>query len=151
MDNSNNNSKSRKHHHDHSHGTKNIATAFFLNTGFAAIELVGGILTNSVAILSDALHDFGDSLSLGTAWYFQKKSQKKRTENYTYGYQRFSLLGAFVNSTVLIIGSVFIIQEAIKRMMNPEQADYKGMLILAIIGIFVNGAAMFRLKKRRKH
>ena len=133
--------------HGHSHGTSNIALAFFLNTGFAVIELIGGIFTNSVAIMSDALHDFGDSLSLGTAWYFQKKSQKGRSHHYTYGYRRFSLLGAFINSIVLIVGSIFIIQEAIQRLFKPEQADAKGMLFLAILGILVNGAAMFRLKK----
>lgn len=135
------------HAHGHSHGTGNIALAFFLNTGFAIIELVGGIFTNSVAIMSDALHDFGDSLSLGTAWYFQKKSQKGRSHYYTYGYRRFSLLGAFINSIVLIVGSIFIIQEAVQRLFKPEQADAKGMLYLAILGILVNGAAMLRLKK----
>ena len=133
--------------HSHTHATGNIAMAFFLNTSFALIELVGGILTNSMAILSDALHDFGDSLSLGTAWYFQRKSQKSRTENYTYGYKRFSLVGAFVNGTVLIVGSVFIIQEAISRLFNPQQPNPTGMLLLAILGIAVNGVAMLRLKK----
>ncbi|MEO6732905.1 MAG: cation diffusion facilitator family transporter [Ferruginibacter sp.] len=133
--------------HGHVHATGNIATAFFLNTVFALIELVGGILTNSVAILSDALHDFGDSLSLGAAWYFQKKSQQGKTHSYTYGYQRFSLLGAFINSIVLIVGSVFIIKESVQRLFHPEEANYKGMLLLAILGIFVNGIAMLRLNK----
>ena len=109
------------HSHIHSHGTGNLKTAFFINTIFAVIELIGGLLTNSVAILSDALHDFGDSLSLGTAWYLQGKSQKERNDTYTYGYKRFSLLGAFINSIVLIIGSVFIIREAIERLVKPEQ------------------------------
>jgi cobalt-zinc-cadmium efflux system protein len=138
------------HHHGHHHHHRsigNIGVVFFLNTGFAIVELVGGLLTNSVAIMSDALHDFGDSLSLGTAWYFQKKSQKGRSENYTYGYQRFSIAGAFINSIVLIIGSIFIIQEAIGRMFHPEQVNAKGMALLAILGIVVNGAAMLRLKK----
>lgn len=73
--------------------------------------------------MSDALHDFGDSLSLGTAWYFQKKSQQNRTQNYTYGYKRFSLVGAFINSIVLLIGSIFIIQEAIGRLLHPVQPN----------------------------
>lgn len=135
------------HGHAHPHATGNIALAFFLNTAFALIELVGGMLTNSVAILSDALHDFGDSLSLGTAWYFQKKSKKTRTEQYTYGYKRFSLVGAFINAMVLVVGSVFIIQEAIARLFQPQQADARGMLLLAILGIIVNALAMLRLKK----
>jgi cobalt-zinc-cadmium efflux system protein len=135
------------HHGHHHHGTGNIAVAFFLNTTFAVIELIGGILTNSVAILSDALHDLGDSLSLGTAWYFQKKSQQGRTNHYTYGYARFSLLGAFINSIVLIVGSIFIIKESITRLVNPVQPNPKGMIVLAVLGIAVNGAAMLRLKK----
>ena len=135
------------HTHNHDHGTGNLRTAFFINSFFAIIELVGGLLTNSVAILADALHDFGDSLSLGTAWYLQGKSQKERDQTYTYGYKRFSLLGAFFNSIVLIIGSVFIIREAIERLIHPEQPDAKGMLLLAVLGILFNGAAMLRLKK----
>lgn len=129
------------------HGTGNIATAFFLNTAFAIIELIGGLFTNSMAILSDALHDFGDSLSLGTAWYFQRKSRQAGSIDYTYGYRRFSLLGAFINCIVLITGSVFIIKESVERLFKPETANAKGMLILAFIGIAVNGAAMLRLKK----
>ncbi|HEY1114932.1 MAG TPA: cation diffusion facilitator family transporter, partial [Chitinophagaceae bacterium] len=135
------------HAHSHAHATGNIAVAFFLNTAFALIELVGGLLTNSVAILSDALHDFGDSLSLGTAWYFQKKSKKTRTEHYTYGYRRFSLVGAFVNAMVLIVGSIFIIREAVERLFRPEPADARGMLLLALLGIVVNGVAMLQLRK----
>lgn len=141
------------HHHSHDHGHHhhhhggNIRVAFWLNTSFALLELIGGFYTNSVAILSDALHDLGDSLSLGTAWYFERKSKQKRDAIYTYGYQRFSLLGAFINSIVLIVGSVLILKEAFARLFNPEQPDTTGMLIFAIVGIVVNGAAMLRLKK----
>jgi cobalt-zinc-cadmium efflux system protein len=135
------------HGHQHAHTTGNIAVAFFLNLAFAVIELAGGMFTNSVAILSDALHDFGDSLSLGAAWYFQKKSERERSVYYTYGYKRFSLIGAFINALVLMLGSVFIIQEAIQRLFNPEPVNAKGMLLLAILGIVVNFAAMLRLRK----
>src|SRR5262245_20630822 len=136
------------HDHGHHHGVSdNIAVAFWINSAFALLELVGGFYTNSVAILSDALHDFGDSLSLGAAWYFDRKSQQKRDAIYTYGYKRFSLIGAFVNSIVLIVGSIFILMEAFKRFFNPEQPDTTGMLVFAIVGVLVNGAAMLRLKK----
>src|SRR6476469_3995934 len=130
------------HHHHHHHGEEltaaNIRIAFWLNTGFAVLEIIGGLLTNSVAILSDALHDFGDSLSLGLSWYFHKKAKKKRDTHYSYGYRRFSLLGAFINSLILVLGSVFIVQESVARLLKPEQADARGMIILAIIGISVN-------------
>ncbi len=132
---------------EHSHPTKdNIVVAFWLNTGFALLEVAGALFTNSVAIFSNALHDFGDSLSLGLAYYFHKKSSKKRDDSFSYGYKRFSLLGAFINSLVLVIGSTFILQEAVRRLTKPELADAKGMLVLAVIGIVVNTIAMLRLR-----
>ena len=136
------------HHHHHDTGqSNNLATAFWLNTTFAVIELVGGFLTNSVAIMSDALHDFGDSLALGTAWYFDRKAKGQRDEVYTYGYKRFSLIGALINAVVLTVGSVFILTEATQRLFNPTQPDADGMILLAIVGIIVNGIALIRLKK----
>ena len=135
------------HHHGHHHTTKNIKSAFFLNLAFTIVEIIGGFYTNSLAIMSDAVHDLGDSLSLGMSWYFQKLSNKDANKKYSYGYGRFSLLGAIINSIVLIVGSVFIISEAIPRIINPEYADATGMMWLAILGIIVNGAAVLKLKK----
>ncbi len=129
----------------HHHPTKNIRVAFFLNLGFALIELVGGLLTNSVAILSDALHDLGDSLTLGASWYFAKLSTKERDEEFSYGYKRFSVLGALISSLVLLIGSIFIIVETIPRLLNPVQPDTGGMIILGIVGVVVNGIAALKL------
>lgn len=133
-----------KHHYS---DVKNIKVAFFLNLSFTIIEIIGGILTNSVAILSDAVHDLGDSVTLGLSWYFQKLSKKPRTKVYTYGYKRFSLLGALINSIILLVGSVVILFHAIPRLFYPQQPDTKGMLILAIIGVIVNGLAVLRLRK----
>lgn len=141
------------HHHHHHHGPhghdspKNIVVAFWLNTGFALLEIAGGIFTNSMAIIADAVHDFGDSLSLGLAYYFQKKSRQEKDQVYTYGYQRFSLLGAFINSMILILSSAFIINESVSRLFHPETPDARGMVILAVIGLAVNGYALLRLKK----
>lgn len=136
------------HNHSHSHGGEgNIGIAFFLNLSFTIIELFGGIFTNSIAIISDAVHDFGDSLSLALAWYFQKLSKKKSNKIYTYGYKRFSLLGAIINSIVLVVGSIFILSEAIPRITEPQETNAKGMLMLAVIGIIINGAAVLRTKK----
>ncbi|MEO9869113.1 cation diffusion facilitator family transporter [Ekhidna sp.] len=132
-------------HHHHSHSEGNIKVAFFLNLGFAIIEIIGGLLTNSVAILSDALHDLGDSLSLGVSWYFARISQKGSNRDFSYGYKRFSVLGALINSIVLITGSIFIVVEAIPRLLNPIHPDTSGMILLAIGGVIVNGAAAFKL------
>lgn len=133
-------------HHDHDEsGT--IGVAFFLNFSFALIEVAGGLLTNSVAILSDALHDVGDSLALALAWYLQKVSGRGRDRRFTYGYRRFSLLGALINSVILIGGSMVILAMAISRLIAPQPTIALGMLALAVLGIVVNGAAVLRLKK----
>lgn len=136
-----------QHHHGHHHeGTRNIAFAFWLNLGFACIEIVGGILTNSVAIVSDALHDLGDSLSLGLAWFFQNLGEKGSDSKYTYGYRRFSVLGALINTLILTIGSVVILYRAIPRLMHPEEVNSLGMLGIAVLGVLVNGLAVYRLR-----
>lgn len=134
-------------HTHHNHDVKNIRIAFFLNLFFTVIEIVGGILTNSVAILSDVVHDLGDSFSLGLSWYFQKIAKRPRTKNYTYGYKRFSLMGAVINSLILTVGSVLILMNAIPRLFNPQQPDVKGMLLVAVLGVVVNGVAMLKLRK----
>lgn len=136
--------------HDHSHhhhGGENLKVAFFLNLGFTIIEILGGIYVNSLAILSDALHDAGDSLALGLAWYCERLSQKGRTKNFTYGYKRFSLLGAVFNASILVIGSVVIMVHAIPAIFDPEVSNARGMVLLAILGILVNGAAVIKLRK----
>lgn len=135
------------HHHHHHSETGNIAVAFFLNLAFTIIELIGGILTNSVAILSDALHDFGDCISLGVAWHFQKLSNKERDHRFSYGYKRFSILGAIINCIILIVGAALILREAVPRLFHPEVAHAEGMIGLAILGIIVNGAAVLRLRQ----
>jgi cobalt-zinc-cadmium efflux system protein len=139
-----------KHSHTHPlQNTRNIRFVFFLNLIFTLIEIAGGIWTNSVAILSDALHDLGDSLSLGLAWYLEKYSQKEKDKKYSYGYRRFSMLGALINTIILIVGSLIILSEAIPRIIRPEQADANGMALLALGGILVNGIAALRLSKSR--
>ncbi|AXG74240.1 cation transporter [Flavobacterium arcticum] len=136
---------SHNHSHHHDNSGKSLKLAFFLNLSFTLLEIVGGLYVNSVAILSDALHDLGDSFSLGLSWYLNEYSKKKPNNKFTFGYNRFSLMGAFVNSLVLIGGSVYIIIEAIQRLMNPEESNAQGMFIFAIIGIVVNGYAAFKL------
>lgn len=136
------------HQHSHTHdASSNIAFAFFLNAGFTVFEIIGGFYVNSIAIISDALHDLGDSLSLGVSWYLQKKSGENADESFTFGYKRFSLLGALINSIVLILGSAFVIYQAIQRIIEPEQTDAKGMFVFAVIGVVVNSVAALRLRK----
>lgn len=136
---------SHSHTHSHDH-TGNIRVAFFLNLGFTLFEIVGGLYTNSLAIMSDAVHDLGDSLSLGMAWYLEKHSHKQSDHRYSYGYRRFSLLAALVNTIVLIVGSLFVLSEAIPRLLDPQHSNAEGMIVLAVIGIAVNGAAVLRVR-----
>ena len=133
-------------HHHTSESEKNLRLVFFLNLGFAIFEVFGGIYVNSIAIISDAIHDFGDSLSLGTAWYLDRKSKQKRDEKYTFGYARFSLFGALINSVVLVLGSTYVVYEAVNRILHPEHSDAAGMILFAIIGIAVNGFAVWKMR-----
>ena len=129
----------------HNHSYKNLKIAFFLNLIFTIIEIIGGLYVNSMAIIADAIHDLGDSLSLGTAWFLQVKSNKKADKNFTYGYRRFSLFGALINSTILIAGAIYAIFETVERFMSPQIPNAKGMMWLAFLGIVVNGYAAWKL------
>lgn len=133
-----------EHHHHHKSGD-NLRLAFFLNLSFTFLEFIGGWWVNSVAIYSDAIHDLGDSLALGTAWYLDKKSKQDPNKKYTFGYQRFSLLGALINSIVLIVGSIWVVKEAIDRIAQPEASNASGMLVFALVGITVNGYAAWKV------
>ncbi|MFN3236508.1 MAG: cation diffusion facilitator family transporter [Pseudomonadales bacterium] len=137
------------HHHTHHHdeSTSRIAWAFFLNVSFTIIEFIGGWLTNSTAIMADAVHDLGDSLSIGLAWILGTLSKRESTSKFSYGYRRFSLLGALINGIVLIIGSIWVMSEAIPKLFNPEMPVVEGMFALAILGVTVNGYAAFKLSK----
>ena len=137
--------------HDHTRSpgaTGDLGLAFVLNLGFTILEIFGGLWTNSVAILSDAVHDLGDSLSLGAAWYLDRYAQRASDNRFSYGYLRFSLLGAGTNVTVLLVGSILVLSEAIPRLFSPEPAHAPGMLVFALFGIVVNGAAALRLRTR---
>jgi cobalt-zinc-cadmium efflux system protein len=122
---------------------KNILIAFILNISFSIFELFGGIITNSVAILSDSIHDLGDAISIGISYFMERKSKKKADNNYTYGYIRYSVLGGVITTTILFVGSILVIISAIKRLINPVPVDYSGMIIFAIIGVILNSLAAF--------
>lgn len=135
------------HNHSHNHSTGNIKVAFFINLAFTVIELVGGMFTNSIAIVSDALHDLGDSIALGLAWYLEKKaSGENASATFTFGYARFRLLGALINALILVGGSIYIIIEAVGRFQNPEPVKSLWMMGIAIIGVAANSYAAWRTR-----
>lgn len=138
------------HNHQHSKGTKskNILFAGLLNIAFTIIEIIGGLLTNSVAILSDALHDLGDSIALITSYFAEKQAENRPADaKRTFGYARLSLFSAVFNAVVLIVGSIFILWEAAQRLTAPEPVHATGMILIAVFGVVVNTVAYLRLRK----
>ena len=117
---------------------KNILVAFLLNLAFSVFELIGGIFTNSVAIISDSIHDLGDAVSIGASWLLEKKSKRQPDNTHTYGYLRYSVLGSVITVLILLAGSVLVIVNAVSRILNPQEIHYNGMILFAIIGVAVN-------------
>jgi cobalt-zinc-cadmium efflux system protein len=133
------------HHHEQPDSGGAIAWAFFLNFGFTIIEFIGGYLTNSTAIMADAVHDLGDSLAIGLTWLLNRIGKKPNDDQFSYGYRRFTLLGSVINGVILIAGSAWVLKESIPRLFNPEMPVVEGMIALAILGTVVNGYAAYKL------
>ena len=125
---------------------KNILIAFLLNISFSIFELFGGLFTNSVAILSDSIHDLGDALSIGISYFLEKISKKKKDNTHTFGYIRYSVLGGVITTTILLVGSILVIINAVKRIITPVDVNYNGMIIFAIFGITLNFLAAYITK-----
>ena len=126
---------------------KNILIAFLLNLLFSIIEFIGGVITNSVAIISDSIHDIGDAMSIGVSYFLERKSIKKPDNNYTYGYVRYSVLGSIITTFILLSGSILVIYNAIQRLINPVEINYNGMIIFAILGVIINFLAAYFTKE----
>lgn len=122
---------------------KNILIAFLLNITFSIFEFFGGLFTNSVAILSDSIHDLGDAISIGISYFMERKSKKGADNKYTYGYSRYSVLGGVITTTILLVGSILVIIGAINRFINPVEVNYQGMIIFGIIGVIFNFFAAY--------
>ena len=125
---------------------RNILIAFILNLSFSSLEIIGGFITNSISILSGAVHDLADAASIGISYYLEKKSKHKPNYKYTYGYVRYSTLAAFITTIILLSGSLFVIYNAINRLFNPIDINYDGMIIIALIGILFNIIAVYKTK-----
>lgn len=132
-------------HHHHKKASDNLAFVFLLNLTFNIIVIIGGLATNSMAILADCIHDMSDTFSMAIAWILEHVAQKGATEKFSYGYQRFSILGAVITSTFVIVMAFFILSEAIPRLFSPEGVDAEGMLIIGIIGLVFKTISVWRL------
>ncbi len=143
---------SSPHAHGHHHGAAHpggsahaLRAAFLLNAVFTVIEAVGGWWSQSIAVLTDSLHDLGDCLVLGLAWYLQRLSVRGRTGAYSYGHGRYAMLGGWASAWVLIAGSVLVVTGAVPRLLNPVMPHTGGMLLIAMLGLVMNGIAAWRL------
>ncbi|AYG00664.1 cation diffusion facilitator family transporter [Lactococcus allomyrinae] len=140
--------KHKNHHHTLDALTsQNVTIVFVLNFFFAILEFIFGFLFNSTAILSDAVHDTGDAVAIGLAWFFQKFSKRGEDNKFSFGYQRFSLLGAVLTSVILITGSFVVLFESVPRLLNPQPVQASGMLGLAIFAIVANGFGAWLLAR----
>lgn len=126
---------------------KNILIAFILNLLFSIFEFVGGLVIGSVAIMSDAIHDLGDAMSIGIAYFLERKSHRPADLTHTYGYLRYSVLGSLITTVILICGSGAVIFRAVQRLFDPVAIDYNGMILFAVIGTAVNLAAALITRK----
>ena len=126
---------------------KNILIAFILNIIFSIFEFIGGLFTNSIAILSDSIHDLGDAISIGISYFMERKSRRGADNKYTYGYIRYSVLGGVITTTILLVGSVLVIISAVKRIINPVDVNYHGMIIFAVVGVVLNSIAAYVTKE----
>ncbi len=122
---------------------RNILIALLLNLSFSLLELAGGLFTNSVAILSDAIHDLGDAAAIGISYYLEKKSKRRPDGAYTYGYVRYSILGAFLTTSILIAGSLLVLYASIRRLYHPAAVHQAGMIAIAAAGVVVNFLAAY--------
>lgn len=137
------------HHHHHNHrdaSEARLLMVFVLNACFTVVEFVGGYLTQSTAIMADAVHDLGDTLAIASALILNRLGHRKGDATFTYGYRRLSLFGALLNAFVLIAGCVWILTEALERFGEAILPNAQGMMWLALLGVAVNGAAALRLR-----
>mgnify|MGYP003433740549 FL=1 len=138
------------HNHDHSHHHlvegKNLLFSIVLNLVITTAQVIGGLISGSLAILSDALHNFSDVLSLVFSYVAHKLAKKKASVNQTFGYKRAELIAAFVNAMTLIIVAFFLIYGAIERFINPQVIKSGLVIWLSILGIIFNGLSVLLLK-----
>lgn len=110
-------------------------------------EFIGETITNSASILYDSIHDLGDALSIGISYFLERKSKKKPDKNYTFEYIRYSVFGSVITTSILVFSSIFVIISFIKRIFNPVNINYNGMIILAIVGVILKFVAALKTRE----
>ncbi|MDI1317556.1 cation diffusion facilitator family transporter [Flavobacterium sp.] len=139
------------HIHKHEVKGKNLIISILLNLLITIAQVVGGIISGSLALISDALHNFSDVLSLCFSLFAHKLSRRKASVDYTFGYKRAELIAAFINAITLIVVALFLVYEASTRLFHPEPIKSTLVIWLALLGIIVNGGSVLLLKKDSEH
>jgi cobalt-zinc-cadmium efflux system protein len=142
------------HHHSHDHSDlkgRNLLISIFLNIGITVAQVIGGLLSGSLALLSDALHNFSDVLSLIISFVAQRLGKKQACRKKTFGYKRAEILAAFVNAATLVVVAIILMKEAVERLLNPQQIESNLVIWLALIAIMFNGFSVLLLKKDSDH
>lgn len=141
------------HHHGHSHEVtgKNLSISIVLNIGITVAQIIGGFISGSLSLLSDALHNFSDVISLILSYVAHKLAKKKPNSSSTFGYKRAEILAAFINAATLIIVAIFLIYEAIVRFSEPVVISSNLVIWLSILGIAFNGFSALIIKKDADH
>ncbi len=134
------------HEHHHQATGKNLFFTIMLNAGISLAELIGGILSGSIALISDAIHNFSDVLSLIVSYIAQRLSKREADEKSTFGYRRSEIFAAFINATTLIVLAFYIFYEAVMRFMEPTEVNTTFVIWLAAASIVVNAASVIIIK-----
>lgn len=140
-----------QHHHHHEVSGRGLGYSIMLNVGITLAEVVGGIISGSISLLTDAAHNFSDVLSLIISYTANRLSKQKATEKFTYGLKRSEILAAFINSTTLIVIAIIILAESVNRINNPKQIAAEWVIYLALASIAVNGLSVLFIKKDIGH
>jgi len=139
---------SDKHHHHHPIlSGKNVILPIILNVGITVAQIIGGIISGSIALLSDAAHNFSDVLALIFSYIAARLAGRDRTLKETFGYKRAGIFAAFINAATLMIIATVLIQEAVERLMNPRPIEGNIVIYLAALGIIFNGVSALLVKK----
>ena len=146
------------HHHNHSHSHahpdlkgRNLLISIFLNIAITVSQIVGGLISGSLALLSDALHNFSDVLSLVISYAATKLGKKKACKEKTFGYKRAEIMAAFVNAATLVVVAIILMKEAVERLFQPQPIESNLVIWLSLIAIAGNGFSVLLLKKDSEH
>jgi len=139
--------------HDHSHHTSSnkLGLTILLNLGITASQVIGGILSGSIALLTDAAHNFSDVISLVVSYKASRLAKKRATSDKTFGYKRAEIIAAFINSISLVLLSLWLIIESIQRLLDPQPVEEKTVILLSLIAIAGNGLSVFLLHRQTEN